>query len=133
LGDTAPPPDVPPSQRVVVPAGHFLADSPDSALPTTPYYARTRWTPAKRLRHPGGIGEVRQLLKLHPFDRMRVQHAGEAELLLKPGDARFHSLVYETTDPAVVRDLLTDPHLVPKGLIRDEGGGLRAVFWQRRT
>jgi hypothetical protein len=72
------------------------------------------------------------MLNVHPFGTMRVYPVSEAESLLRPTDSRFQSLVYQATDVAVVRDLLTDPQLVPKGLVRDEGGTLRAIFWQLR-
>lgn len=72
------------------------------------------------------------MFDVHPFGTMRVHPISEAESLLTPDDAGFQALIYEATDVAVVRDLLTDPQLVPKGLIRDEGGTLRAIFWQRR-
>ena len=72
------------------------------------------------------------MLSVHPFGIMDVHHISESESLLRPDDVRFEPLVYQTTDMAVVRDLLTDPQLVPKGVVQDEGGTLRAVFWQLR-
>ena len=72
------------------------------------------------------------MLSVHPFGIMDVHHISESESLLRPDDARFEPLVYQATDVAVVHDLLTDPQLVPKGLVRDENGGVRAIFWQLR-
>jgi hypothetical protein len=72
------------------------------------------------------------MLTIHPFGTMPVHHISEAESLLRPDDSRFQSLVYQTTDAAVARDLLTDTQLVPKGVVRDEGGALWVVFWQLR-
>ena len=72
------------------------------------------------------------MLHVQPFALMPVQSINEAESVLRPADPRFHPFVYQTTDVAVVRDLLTDPQLVPKGLVRDEAGRLRAIFWQLR-
>ena len=72
------------------------------------------------------------MLAVHPFALMPVHPINEAESILRPTDPRFQSLIYQTTDVAVVRDLLTDPQLVPKGLVLDEVGSLRAIFWQLR-
>jgi hypothetical protein len=81
---------------------------------------------------PGRCGGVCAMFAIHPFDGMGVLPIGEAESLLSPDDTRFQTLVYQATDAAVVQDLLTDPQLVPKGLVRDDGGTLRAIFWQWR-
>lgn len=72
------------------------------------------------------------MLSVHPFHTMPVCPAGDASSLLRPDDSCYETRVYEATDEAVARDLLTDRQLVPKGLVRDQAGNLRAIFWQLR-
>lgn len=72
-----------------------------------------------------------QLLRIVPFDVLPVVPLGKSDSLLSPHDPEYHPLVCEATDVPVVRDLLTDPDLVPQGAYQDEFGMLRAVFWQR--
>ncbi len=73
------------------------------------------------------------LRAVKPFDTLPVEPKDAADDLCRPSDPKFQGTIYEAGDVPVVKDLLRDPQLVPRGAIRDEFGAVRAIFWQLRS
>ncbi|MBN9521150.1 hypothetical protein J0H58_21955 [bacterium] len=65
----------------------------------------------------------------------RVPPFGHLPILFdtgQPHKTQYTGVIYEAVEPEVVRDLLADRQLVPRGMIPDAEGQVTAVFWQHR-